>query len=303
MNNLVEIRDIYIPLLTGCSTTIIPKELFMQPSELFKYMNEYKVSSVGWSVSAFTVLSALSAFTEEKLKYLRKICFSGSVMPSPCLREWQTNLPETKFVNQYGPTEATASCTYYIVDHVVENDEKIPIGKPYDNYKVFILNDDLTNTPQGEIGEICVSGPILALGYYNDLERTNKSFVLNPNNKGYPELMYRTGDYGKINEEGLLEFHGRMDRQIKHMGHRVELDEIEHAAMMIDGIDECTSLYNKEKETLYLFYSGTQNKRDISLGLKEKLPVFMIPRKIIQLEALPKLANGKIDMNKLKEGI
>lgn len=285
----------------GCSSVIIPKEYFMEPNRLFDYMNEHKVTSVGWSVSAFTVALSLGAFEEVKLNTLKKICFSGSVMPASCLSVWQQNLPDAKFVNQYGPTEATASCTYYEVNHLVSQDEQLPIGIPYNNYRVFLLNEDLTETQNGEIGEICVSGPILALGYYNDPERTEKSFIINPNYKGYPERMYRTGDYGRIREDGLLEFHGRMDRQVKHMGHRVELDEIEYAANQIAGVDECVSLYNKEKEVLYLFYSGETAMRQVVLELRKVLPGFMVPRKVKQVSALPKLASGKIDMTTLKE--
>jgi acyl-coenzyme A synthetase/AMP-(fatty) acid ligase len=166
---------------------------------------------------------------------------------------------------------------------------------------VFLLNDDLTETVDGEIGEICVSGPILALGYYNDPERSDESFVINPNYKGYPERMYRTGDYGRIREDGLLEFHGRMDRQIKHMGHRVELDEVEYAVSRVDGVAECSTLYSKEKETIYLFYAGSVDTRTLVLEIRKVLPGFMVPRKVKKLESLPKLANGKIDMNKLKE--
>ena len=301
LDYIAAIRDIYVPLYKGCSSVIIPKEYFMEPNRLFGYMNEHKVTSVGWSVSAFTVALSLGAFEEVKLNTLKKICFSGSVMPASCLSVWQQNLPDAKFVNQYGPTEATASCTYYEVDHLVSQDEQLPIGRPYNNYRVFLLNEDLTETPNGEIGEICVSGPILALGYYNDPERTEKSFIINPNYKGYPERMYRTGDYGRIREDGFLEFHGRMDRQVKHMGHRVELDEIEYAANQIAGVDECVSLYNKEKEVLYLFYSGETAMRQVVLELRKVLPGFMVPRKVKQVSALPKLASGKIDMTTLKE--
>ena len=303
LDYIAAIRDIYVPMLCGCSTVIIPTEYFMQPERLFASMNENGVTAVGWSVSALSVPVSLGAFREAKLTTLRKVCFSGSVMPPGVLRLWQQHLPGAKFVNQYGPTEATASCTYYEIDHLVEPGEQILIGRPYRHYKVFLLNEDLTETKQGDIGEICVSGPILAMGYYNDPERTAQSFVRNPNVTGYPEQMYRTGDYGRLREDGLLEFHGRMDRQIKHMGHRIELDEIEYAANQIDGLDECAALYNKEKETLWLFYSGTAQKRAIALALRETLPMFMLPRKIVKLEQIPKLMNGKIDMNQLKERI
>lgn len=303
LDYIAAIRDIYIPLLSGCATVIIPTEYFMQPDRLFAYMNSNGVTAVGWSVSALSVPVRLGAFRETELTTLRKICFSGSVMPSPVLRLWQEHLPNAKFVNQYGPTEATASCTYYEIDHLVEPDEQLLIGKPYEHYKVFLLNGDLSETKQGEIGEICISGPILAMGYYNDPERTAKAFLNNPNVRGYPERMYRSGDYGRQREDGLFEFHGRMDRQIKHMGHRVELDEIEYAASRIDGLDECAALYSQEKETIWLFYSGTAEKRAIALALRQTLPMFMIPRKIVKLERIPKLMNGKIDMNQLKERI
>lgn len=301
LDYIAAIRDIYLPLKTGCSTAIIPKEYFMEPNALFDYMNEKKVSSVGWSVSAFTILTSLGAFEETELKSLRKICFSGSVMPCRVLRKWQENLPNAHFVNQYGPTEATASCTYYSVDHTVEEDEVLPIGKAYDNYRVFLIDEHGNEPADGEQGEICVCGPILALGYYNDKKRTDAAFTLNPLNKAYPERMYRTGDYGRLDEDGILHFCGRMDRQIKHMGHRVELDEVEHAANVVEGVAESCVIYNKAKEVLILFYTGDCDRRSLALALRDELPGFMVPRKIKKLEQLPKLPNGKYDMKKLEE--
>ena len=301
LDYIAAIRDIYLPLKTGCSTAIIPKEYFMEPNALFDYMNDKKVSSVGWSVSAFTILTSLGAFEEVGLKSLRKICFSGSVMPCRVLRKWQENLPEAHFVNQYGPTEATASCTYYSVDHTVKDDEVLPIGRAYDNYRVFLIDEHGNEPAVGEPGEICVCGPILALGYYNDPERTAAAFTLNPLNKAYPERMYRTGDYGRLDEDGILYFCGRMDRQIKHMGHRVELDEVEHAANVVEGVAESCVIYNKAKEVLILFYTGDCDRRSLALALRDELPGFMVPRKIKKLEQLPKLPNGKYDMKKLEE--
>ncbi len=301
LDYIAAIRDIYLPLKTGCSTAIIPKEYFMEPNVLFDYMNDKQVSSVGWSVSAFTILSSLGAFEEAGLKSLRKICFSGSVMPCKVLRKWQGNLPKAHFVNQYGPTEATASCTYYSINHLVDEDEVLPIGQAYDNYRVFLIDEAGKEPAVGEQGEICVCGPILALGYYNDPKRTNAAFTLNPLNNAYPERMYRTGDYGKRDENGLLHFCGRMDRQIKHMGHRVELDEVEHAANMVEKVAESCVIYNKQKEILQLFYTGDCDKRNLALALRQELPGFMVPRKIKKLEQMPKLPNGKYDMKKLEE--
>ncbi|MBR1893438.1 MAG: amino acid adenylation domain-containing protein [Lachnospiraceae bacterium] len=300
LDYIAAIRDIYVPLKTGASDHLIPKEYFMQPDELFGLLNKKKITAIGWSASALTVLVQLGAFSDIGLDTLKKICFSGSVIGGKVLRKWQDNLPDADFVNQYGPTEATASCTYYRIDHPVEADEMIPIGVPYENYKVFLLKDDNTEALDGEEGEICVAGPILALGYYNDPERTKSAFTINPLVSAFEERMYRTGDIGKYRSDGCLEFHGRKDRQVKHMGHRVELDEIEVAAGSTDGVGECAAVYNADKETLWLFYSGDAEKRELVLKLREKLPGFMIPRKIKQLDELPKLPNGKTDFGSLK---
>lgn len=297
---IAAIRDIYIPLKTGASTVVIPKNEFSMPAQLFHTLNTHKVTTLCWSVAGIELPAKLSGFDCGKPEYLKKVCFSGSVMPGKYLRIWQENLPDVLYVNQYGPTEATASCTYYIVREKAEDTTVLPIGKPYDNYGILLLNEDGTETTPGEVGEICVKGPVLALGYYGDRERTNASFIQNPLNPNYRELIYKTGDLGRFREDGNLEFHGRIDRQIKHMGHRIELGEIEKTAGEISGVADCCALYQKEKELLYLFYTGDAASREIVLHFRTVLPAFMVPRKLIKLEALPRLPNGKPDMQTMK---
>jgi acyl-CoA synthetase (AMP-forming)/AMP-acid ligase II len=204
------------------------------------------------------------------------------------------------FVNQYGPTEATASCTYHVIRSKVEEDTVLPIGSPYKHYSVMLLKEDNTLAADGEVGEICVKGPCLALGYYRNAEKTAESFMQNPLNDKYRELIYKTGDLGSFNADGELMFHGRKDRQIKHMGHRIELEEIEGAAKRVDGVRTCCSLYQKEKELLYLFYTGDAAPKEITLFFRAQMPAFMVPRKIVQLDEMPALPNGKTDMNALK---
>ena len=300
LDYIAAIRDIYLPLYTGAAMYIIPKQFFSMPAKLFDALNEHKITSVGWSVSVFTITVAMGAFEHSVPQYLKKVCFSGSVMPCSVLRVWQENLHDAKFVNQYGPTEATASCTYYEVKGKVSADDVLPIGVPYRNYKVFVLKEDNTLANVGEVGEICVSGPILSLGYYNNQELTKKSFVQNPLNKAYDERIYKTGDLGVLRADGLLEFRGRKDRQIKHLGHRVELSEIEYTAGKIDGVDDCCAMYYKEKELIYLFYTGNASVKEIAVYMRGVLPGFMVPRKLVNLDELPHLQNGKIDMQALK---
>ncbi len=302
LDYIAAIRDIYVPLLTGASDVLIPKEYFMQPDVLFSYMNEMKISAIGWSTSAMTVLSKLGAFKENRPESVRKVCFSGSVMQGSVLKEWQEALPEALFVNQYGPTEATASCTYHKIDHPVESDEIIPIGIPYDNYRIFLISEDGKSVPAGEEGEIAVSGVGVTNGYINDPERTKAAFMQNPLNNSFEERIYKTGDIGVIREDGILMYHGRRDRQIKYMGHRVELDEIESAAASL-GIIGSAALYDEEKELLWLFYSGETTVRELSIGLRKILPGFMVPRKIKNLPEMPKLPNGKTDIRYLRSMI
>ncbi len=298
---IAAIRDIYLPLKTGASTVVVPKNEFSMPTQLFETLNKYKVTAICWSAAGLELPAKLNGFTVSKPEYLKKVCFSGSVLPGKYLKVWQENLPEALFVNQYGPTEATASCTYYVVKEKVEETTVLPIGKPYDNYGILLLNEDNRPTLYGEMGEICVSGPGLALGYYGDMERTQQSFIQNPLNSDYRELIYKTGDLGRFRQDGNLEFHGRKDRQIKHMGHRVELGEIEKTANEVAGVSGSCALYHGEKELLYLFYTGEAESKDIVLHFRSVLPAFMVPRRLIKLDSFPTLPNGKLDMQALKK--
>jgi len=297
---IAAVRDIYLPLKTGASTVVVPKNEFSMPAQLFATLNAHKVTTLCWSVAGIELPAALGGFDCGKPEYLKKVCFSGSVMPCKYLKIWQEHLPDVLYVNQYGPTEATASCTYYVVEEKVEDITVLPIGRPYDNYGILLLNEDNTATAPGEQGEICVKGPILALGYYGDPVRTAEAFIQNPLNPNYRELIYKTGDLGRFREDGILEFHGRKDRQIKHMGHRIELGEIEKTASEVAGVTECCALYHKEKSLLYLFYSGEAASKEIVLHFRTVLPAFMVPRKLVKLEALPRLPNGKPDMQTMK---
>ena len=297
---IAAVRYIYIPLKTGASTVVIPKNEFSMPTKLFETLNTHRVTTLCWSVAGIELPAKLGGFSESKPEYLKKVCFSGSVMPCKYLKIWQENLPDVLYVNQYGPTEATASCTYYVVKEKVEDSTVLPIGKPYENYGILLLDEDGKEAAPGQMGEICVKGPILALGYYGDAVRTAESFIQNPLNPNYRELIYKTGDLGCFRADGNLEFHGRKDRQIKHMGHRIELGEIEGTACEIPGVSECCALYHKEKELLYLFYTGDAQSKEIVLHFRSVLPAFMVPRKLIKLEELPRLPNGKLDMQTMK---
>ena len=299
LDYIAAVRDIYLPLLTGARTYIIPKTIFAMPEKLFEALNAHHVTTLCWSTAGVELPARLNAFDTVKPRCLKRLLFSGSVISSKYLRVWQQHLPDIRLINQYGPTESTASCTYYEVSGEVTEDTVLPIGRPYKHYGILLLSEDGQAVPEGEIGEICVTGPCLALGYYGNAEKTAQSFIQNPLNSNYRELIYKTGDLGRIGEDGLLMFCGRKDRQIKHMGHRIELEEIEGTAMKIAGVEDCCALYHKEKQLLYLFYTGEASSRDIAVYFRENMPSFMVPRKMKQLSEMPHLPNGKKDMQAL----
>lgn len=300
LDYIAGIRDIYIPLKTGAATNLIPKKHFSMPAQVFDYLDNHEITTIYWVSTALSICAEFDVFKYKTPETLQKIVFTGSVLPSKHLRYWQEHLPGRLFINQYGPTEITASCTWYRVDHLVEPDETLPIGIPFRNTEIILLDDNNRPAAPGEQGEICVRGTCLSLGYFKNPEKTAEAFVQNPLNNTCPELIYRTGDLGYIAADGNLFFSGRKDNQIKHMGHRVELSEIENTAMAMPGIDQCVSLYHTEKQNIYLFYKGNAEAKAITIFFRERLPGFMAPRKLVRLDEFPFLFNGKIDKAALK---
>ena len=153
----------------------------------------------------------------------------------------------------------------------------------------------------GEQGELCIRGTALTLGYFDDPERTAAAFTQNPLNPHYPERIYRTGDLAVETESGDLVFVSRKDNQIKNMGHRIELGEIESCACMFSGVESACCIFVKETSKLYLYYMGTADEKSLQRYMRSELPRHMLPSKLIKLETLPLLPNGKIDRNKLLE--
>ena len=155
-------------------------------------------------------------------------------------------------------------------------------------------------TEPGALGEICVSGTALALGYYRNSEKTSEAFVQNPLNHRYLEPIYRTGDLGRY-ENGELYYVTRKDFQIKHMGHRIELGEIETAFQALDGISRVCCIYDEPNTKIIGFYVGELETKEIIERLTERLPRFMIPNVFRQVDEMPLTKNGKIDRKCLME--
>ena len=295
------LKELYPTLKFGATTYLVPKSLFMFPIKLVEFLNEHKINTICWVVSALTMISAFGAFKKVVPQYLHTIAFGSEVFPIKQFRIWRETLPNAKFTNLYGPTEGTGMCCYYKVNRDFELDEAIPVGRPFKNTEIILLDENNKRAAEGEPGEICIRGTSLTMGYYNNPEKTAEAFVQNPLNTAYPELIYRTGDIGKYNEFGELVFVSRKDYQIKHMGHRIELGEIEVNVNMLEEIKLSGCIYDTEKGKIVLYYVGDMETGELTKILREKLPRYMIPNYVEKLEEMPLTPNGKINRVFLKE--
>lgn len=295
--------DIYGSIRCGGKLILTSEVLFTFPSKLPQFIRENDVTAVFWVPTVMINVANSGALSGCGLPSLKHVSFCGEVMPNAQLNIWRKALPDCEYTNLYGPTETTDVCCYYRVDRKFADFDPLPIGKACENMRILILTEDNKLAKTGEQGELCVLGSGISLGYWNAPELTNKVFVQNPLNKSYQEQMYRTGDLAYWNEEGLLMFLGRRDSQIKIKGNRVELGEIETAAMCIEGVQNACAVFDTEKQEIVLFVetAGTLPLRSFNMALKKYIPQYMLPAKLISLATLPHTANDKIDRVKLKE--
>lgn len=298
----VSVKDIYSSLKMGATLVIVPKQLFSQPAPLLDYLCDNEVTVMIWAVSALCLISIFHGLDYRTPEKVRKVLFSGEVMPPKHLKAWMAHLPEADFINLYGPTEITCNCTYHRIDRSRDYSEGVPVGKAFPNEQVFLLDEENREiTEPDKAGEICVRGTALALGYYRMPEQTAEHFVQNPLNHCYPELIYRTGDLGRYNERGEILFGGRKDYQVKYMGHRIELEEIERAMENIEGISRACCIFDEKKAKLYGFYVGDMEKKELHHLMSSSLPPFMVPGALRKVEQMPLTKNGKTDRRALME--
>lgn len=295
-------------LMAKSSTIVVIPDIFAAfPVKILQLMQKEKVSFIFWVPTIMVNIANMDLLSRIPLPDLKMVWFAGEVFPTKQFNYWHSCLPETVFINLYGPIEITLDCTYFIVNRDISDNEPLPIGYPCRNTDILILDesDALVTEPNVE-GELCVRGTSLAMGYYNNPEKTAAAFVQNPLNKSYPETIYRTGDIVCLNERNEILFKGRKDSLIKHSGYRIELTEIEHVIVnTLKLVNNGCAVYDFGKKEIVFFYEaeGEQSVADFRKNIGKALPNYMIPTKYIHMDILPRNTNGKIDRLKLKEDI
>ena len=297
----VSVKDIFSGVMTGATVHLVPKMFFSFPTKLLDYLEEREITVLIWAVSALCIVSTLNGFDYKIPKKLRMVMFSGEVMPTKQLSIWKKALPDTEYINLYGPTEITCNCTYFRIpkDADVEGYKTgVPMGIPFPNERVFLLNEEgrLVTETDTE-GEVCVGGTCVALGYYNS-ERTKEVFVQNPLNKSTFDRIYKTGDLATFGKDGNFHYIGRKDSQIKHMGHRIELGEIENALSAHENVTRACCVFSENRITAFYTGKETEKKELVSL-LKTTLPAYMVPSDFIWTDEFPLTKNGKTDKRAL----
>lgn len=304
------IFDIYsfelcLLLHSGSQIILIPDTYKAFPIRILEWLQNYKVSFIFWVPTIMVNIANMGLLDQVNLDRVKLVWFAGEVLPTKHLNYWRRSLKNASFVNLYGPIEITLDCLYYIVDKEFFDDEPLPLGIPCRNTDVMILREDDTVAQIGEHGELCVRGSSLAMGYYNDPEKTSSSFTQNPLQKHYPELIYRTGDSVYMGSDGNIMFVGRKDFQVKHQGYRIELSEVENAVLTLPFIRQACVLYDSPNKKIVLFYEsdGDIEYTKIIKSLSGIIPKYMIPTEYNRVKQMPMNTNGKIDRQALITGL
>ena len=291
-------------LMANCSTIVLlPAELAAFPIKIINLLEYKNISFIFWVPTIMVNIANMKLLDNLSLASLKTIWFAGEVFPTKQFNYWKSKLTNTLFANLYGPIEITLDCTYFIVNREIPDEKPLPIGIPYKNTDILILNENNELVKNDEEGELCVRGTSLAMGYYNNPEKTALAFIQNPLNKSYPEIIYKTGDIVNYNEFGELEFKGRKDSLIKHLGYRIELGEIEHVLVnKLKLVKNACAVYDSQKKEIVLFYESevTVLNTEFRKALVKIVPKYMIPSKFERFNELPRNTNGKIDRNFLK---
>lgn len=295
----MSVLDIFATVSHAATLQIIPKKLFSFPVRLLEYLNKKRVNTIYWVPSALSIVADWKALDYISVPDIRMVLFAGEVMPTRQLNIWRSHLPDALFANLFGPTEITDIGLYYILDRKFHDNEPIPIGYVCENMNAFVLTEDGKLAGTNEIGELYFRGVFVGCGYYNRKQETAEAFVQNPLQSAYPEMVYRTGDLVKVNPAGEYLYMGRRDSQIKHLGCRVELGEIERNAGNFEKIHHTVCIHDSKKDHIVLFYEGSAKKEELMRYLRNAVPVYMLPDKVIPMDRLPLNANGKIDRRRL----
>ncbi|MCU0287244.1 MAG: amino acid adenylation domain-containing protein [Acidobacteria bacterium] len=311
------LRDVFVPLLSG-GTVCIPEnyDILMDSTQLKEWVNKNRITLIHCVSSLFRLLAA-DPLEKDDFPALESIMLAGEkIHPTDLVTWYETFGERIQLANCYGPTETTMSKVCHFIQPGDLNREKIPIGKPIKGARVFIMDEKMDICDELGAGEICIRTPYRSWGYYNDPRMNGQKFIINPFNNDPNDIIYRSGDLGRWLPDGNLDILGRIDRQVKIRGYRIELEEIESLLCKHPAVKEAALIQEEISPGNFILCAfiagppGAANRATLETGhleteLKEymggKLPDYMVPARIIEVEPIPRRATGKVDFPKLAE--
>jgi len=291
--------EIWGMLLNGGTLYLAEQEQLIDSARFKELLNEYKIN-VSWMTAAWfdqVVDEDISVFNN-----LQTLLIGGDKLSVKHVAKFKKEYPHIKLCNGYGPTENTTFSTYHYIDDLSEKTSAIPIGQPISNTQVYIMDEQLNEVPVEVEGEIVLGGDGLSAGYFENDSLTDEKFVPAPFNK--EEKLYRTGDYGLRRKDGIIEFSGRVDNQVKVRGYRIELGEVETTIQSLEEVEKAIVLSHQlvdgtKQLVAYCTCRVSLESDKLKKLLVQKMPDYMVPGKVVILEEFPLNKNGKVDRDKL----
>lgn len=286
-------------LLRGVPTLILTQEQLLDPDLLLSTLAGRRATHLFASPPLLTGLIA-SQERQPRSTCLRFVTSSAEPMPSSLPVRWRASFPDVPLWNFYGATECASNAAVYKTSDADDGASLVPVGRPIDNVKIYLLDDRLKRVPVGAAGELCIAGRCVSAGYWRDQERTTRCFVPNPYGDGQYSVLYRSGDIARISTSGLLEICGRSDNQIKVRGYRIELEEVEkalesHPAIAKAAVAADGMVGDRRLIASMIPARDSLSSDEIVTHLKHTLPSYMIPAAFRLVDSIPLTANGKID--------
>ncbi|WP_337059002.1 amino acid adenylation domain-containing protein, partial [Pseudomonas sp. USHLN015] len=292
----VSVWEFFWPLMTGARLVVAAPGDHRDPARLVALIERENITTLHF------VPSMLQAFLldpqVERCTRLKRIVCSGEALPVDAQQQVFARLPHAGLYNLYGPTEAAIDVTHWTC--VDEGKDGVPIGQPIANLGCYILDANLEPVPVGVLGELYLAGVGLARGYHRRPALTAERFVANPFVAG--ERMYRTGDLARYRQDGVIEYAGRIDHQVKIRGLRIELGEIEARLMELDEVREAVVLAVDQRLVGYVVPATAElDTEQLASQLRQGLPDYMVPAQWVLLEAMPLSPNGKLERKALPQ--
>jgi len=291
-------------LLKGIPTLMVTRQDVLDPAILWQKLVNHDVSYVLATPALWQEVLDQAEQHPGQWTSLRLASTSAEPLSPQMAQRWLRQFPEVPFLNLYGATECSSNVTVYDVRQLPSDAVRVPIGKPFANNQIYILDEELLPTPLGEVGEMCIAGACLAQGYHNLPDLTQEHFIKNPfavaeNADDMPSRLYKTGDLARYLSDGAIELVGRKDHQVKIRGFRVELGDVEIALTQHEAVQKCAVILSETERDKYLIsyvcLSEAVTATTLRRFLQARLPEYMIPVKYIRLDVMPLTANGKID--------